>query len=92
MHLNCKSNVLLCFPSPRLSLSLHNSGHTSLKRFGESDDKSHSALNGGGMKSGVVGRGVVGALKGDDRREMQIFPLCLFVSIWWIYVAFLIMK
>lgn len=47
---------------------------------------------GGGIKSGVVGGGVVGALKGDDRREMQIFPLCLFLSIWWIYVAFPIMK
>lgn len=34
-----------------------------------------------------------GALRRDDRRgEMQIFPLCLFPSILWIYVAFPIMK
>lgn len=39
---------------------------------------------------GGVGEGVLGR---DDRRgEMQIFPLCLFLSILWIYVAFPVMK
>jgi len=92
MHHHCKSNVLLCFFNPLFSL---NSGHTVLMCFGESDDKSHSALNGGGIERDRVreftGRRV--ALRGDDwRREMQIFPVCLFLSILWIYVAFPIMK
>lgn len=54
---------------------------------------------GEGLKGVVLGReggGLGGggwALKRDDRRgEMQIFPLCLFLSILWIYVAFPVMK
>lgn len=43
---------------------------------------------GEGLK-GVMG----GGLRRDGRRgEMQIFPLCLLLSIWWIYVAFPVMK
>lgn len=45
---------------------------------------------GEGLKGVVLG---MGALRGDDRKgEMQIFPLCLFLSILWIYVAFPVMK
>lgn len=40
----------------------------------------------------AVVKGVGLSRRDDGRGEMQIFPVCLFLSILWIYVAFPVMK
>lgn len=73
MHHYCKSNVLLYFFNPLLSL--FDSGHTGLMCFGESDDKSHSAVRvgGGGLKRWCSRRGLhPGEMIGEEKCKYSL--------------------